>query len=71
MKPPFLQDSKWPISREPEERVANPSYETQLEDHLVDEILVAMESHDSKGLREALQALIEHIRSEGMDDGSM
>jgi len=68
MKLPFLQESKWPVSREPEERVVNPSHDRQLQDHLIDEILVALEKKDSSGLRDALKALIENIRSEGMDD---
>jgi len=66
-----MQHSNWPISREPEERVVNPSPDKQLQDHLVDEILVCLEKKDSPGLRDALKALIENIRNEGMDDGSM
>ena len=68
MKLPFLQESKWPISKEPEERVVNPSHDRQLQDHLIDEILVCLEKKDSSGLRDALKALIENIRNEGSDD---
>ena len=67
-KLPFLQDSKWPIVREDEERVANPSYDTQIQDHLIDEILVALAEKSGAKLRSALKALIQHIKTEGMDD---
>lgn len=64
MKLPFLKnESKWPKIREDEDRVANPSYDTQIEDSLVDEILVALEAKDSSALRSAVLALVEHIRS--------
>ncbi len=63
MKLPFLAESKWPISKEPEERVVNPSYNKQIEDHLMDEILVALEKKESAKLRESLVALVQHINS--------
>jgi hypothetical protein len=62
VKPQFIPDSKWPISKEPEERVADPSYDKQIEDHLMDEIMMAMEEKHSSKLREALVALIEHLK---------
>lgn len=62
MKLPFLQESKWPTSKEPDEKVVNPSYETQLEDHLIDEILVALEKKEASKFREAIMALIQHIK---------
>jgi hypothetical protein len=72
VKLPFLENtSKWPISREPEERVVNPSYDTQIEDHLVDEIFVAMEKKHVSKFREALIALIEHLHSQEMDDATL
>lgn len=61
---PFLDDKKWPVSREDENRVANPSYDTQIQDSLVDEMLMAIEKKDVKALRESMQALIEHLRTE-------
>lgn len=65
MKLPFLQDSKWPILRkEPEERVVNPSYDKQLQDHLVEEILSAKEKKDSSKFRESFMALIQSIKNE-------
>lgn len=64
MKLPFLEDSKWPTSREPEERVVNPSYERQLEDHLLDELMVALEKKDAHEFKEAMLALIQCIREE-------
>ena len=72
MKLPFLQNSKWPISKEPEERVANPSYDTQLQDHLIDEFLLALEKKDPVQLREAIKALIYSIQDEdsnAIDEG--
>lgn len=68
MKLPFLQESKWPISKEPEERVVNPSHDTSLQDHLMDELLSALEHKDRKRLREALQALIHSIKNEDQDE---
>lgn len=59
---PFLKHSKWPISKEPEERVADPGYETQIEDHLIDEIMLAIEQKHSAKLRESLMGLIEHLK---------
>lgn len=69
MNLPFLQESKWPTAREPEERVANPSHDTQLQDHLVEEVLIAREHKNSRHLREALMALIHSIRNEDADVG--
>lgn len=62
---PFLEESKWPTSREPEERVVNPSYDKQLEDHLMDELLIALEHKNPSKVRESLIALIQNIYSEG------
>ena len=64
MKLPFIQESKWPISREDEERVANPSYDKQIQNHLVEELLQAIEKKDYSRLREALVALVLAIRDE-------
>lgn len=64
MKLPFLQESKWPTAIEPEERVVNPSSDKQLQDHLMDELLSAMEHKDSKRRREAMVALIHSIFEE-------
>lgn len=68
MKLPFLEESHWPTSREPGEKVVNPSYDKQIEDHLMDELLVALEKKHSGKLRESLVALIQHLKSEGNDD---
>lgn len=64
MKLPYLEESRWPTANETEERVVNPSYDKKLQDHLVDELLVAMEHKDVSGLREALMALVHSIREE-------
>lgn len=64
MKLPFLNESKWPISKEPEERVVNPSYDKQIQDHLVDEMLKAMEAKDHKSFGSALCSLIDSIKDE-------
>ncbi len=64
MKLPFLQNNTWPISKEPEERVVNPSYDHQLQDHLLEELMIALEHKDPKGLREAIVALVHSIRDE-------
>lgn len=68
MKLPFLNNSKWPRVREDEERVANPSYDTQLQDHLVDELFKAFESKNAGHIREALMALIHSIKNEDVSD---
>jgi len=54
--------------KEPEERVASPSHDTQLQDHLMDEFLSAMEGHDHAHKREALLALIHSILNEEHDE---
>lgn len=64
MKLPFLKESHWPISREPEVRVVNPSYDRKIQDHLIDELLLAFEQKDSSKIREALTALIHAIQNE-------
>lgn len=64
MSLPFLTDSNWPISKEPEERVANPSHDTQLQDHLVDEAFVSYQKADPRRFRESMTALIQMIKSE-------
>lgn len=64
MKLPFLQDSKWPVIREDEERVVNPSSDTQLQDHLVDQLMVAIEKNNHEGRRDALMALVQAILNE-------
>lgn len=64
MKLPFLQESKWPTANEPEERVVNPSHDRQLQDHLMDELLSAMEHKNPQGKREALMALVRSILTE-------
>jgi len=64
MKLPYLNESKWPISKEPEEKVANPSYEMKLEDHLIDQLMMALEHKDVGALKEAMVSLIHHISME-------
>lgn len=65
MKLPFLnQKDQWPTANDPEERVANPSYDTQIQDSLVDEIMVAHDKKDQGALWSAVKALIEHINGE-------
>jgi hypothetical protein len=65
--------STWPVLKEEkEERIVNPSYDTQLQEHLIEEIVKALEERDHKGLHEALSALIENILSEddhAIDEG--
>lgn len=68
MKLPFLQDSKWPTSKEPMVRIVNPSHDTQLQDHLIDEVLIAAEKKDARKFREAIEALIYAIRNEDTKD---
>ena len=68
MKLPFLQESKWPTAREPEERVVNPSHDTQLQDHLIVEVLSALEHKDHSKLREAIVALIHAIKNEDVEE---
>lgn len=67
MKLPFLENSHWPTSKEPEERVVNPSYDRQLQDHLIDEVLAALERRDPKRMSEALIAIVHSIRNEDSD----
>lgn len=49
--------------RTDESRTANPSHDTQLQDHLVDQMWTAMEKRDHEGKRSSLLALIAHLRS--------
>jgi len=70
MKLPFLEESKWPISKEPDERVVNPSHDKQIEDHLIDELMQALEHKEASKLRETLIALIQHIKSGDEDVAS-
>lgn len=70
MKLPYLEESHWPTSREPDEKVVNPSYDKQIEDHLLEEILIAIEKKQSSKLRESLVALIQHLQSEGSEDAA-
>lgn len=68
MKLPFLQESKWPRIREDEERVVNPSHDAQLQDHIVDKLMTALEKKDSAGIRDALMALVNSIINEDQDE---
>lgn len=53
--------------KEPREQIANPSHDTQLQDHLADEMLLAHEAKDHRRMRQALCALIMHYRNEDAD----
>lgn len=64
MKLPYLEESHWPISKEPGERVVNPSYDKQIQDHLVTEFLRAVEKKDSSGMRGSLVELARSIKEE-------
>lgn len=68
MKLPYLQDYKWPVSKETEERVANPSHDTQLQDHLIDELMVAFEKKDPSRIAESIKGLIDFIQGEDFDE---
>jgi hypothetical protein len=68
VKLPFLQESKWPSAKEPEERVVNPSHDKQLQDHLVDELLSAAEHKDYGAVNQALVAIVQSIRNEDTDE---
>lgn len=65
---PFLNKDKWPIIREDEDRVVNASYDSKLQESLVDEVFIAMEKSDHSKLREALMALVHSIQSEEHDE---
>lgn len=67
MKLPFLPESRWPTSKETEEKVVNPSYDTQIQDHLVGEILIARENKDHKKMGESIRALVRAIQNEEQD----
>lgn len=65
MRLPFLNEKDhWPTSKDPEEIVANPSHDTQLQDHLLDEVLKAIEKKDPVHIKEAVMALIHSIQNE-------
>ena len=68
MKLPFLEDHRWPTTRETEERVVNPSHDTQLQDHLMDELMIALEKRDAGSLRSAIMALVHSIQNEDQDE---
>lgn len=62
---PFLENtSRWPTSKEPEERVVNPSYNKKIQDQLVDELLMAMEHKNSKAVKDCILSLIHEIQEE-------
>lgn len=68
MKLPFMQQDKWPTSKEPGEKVVNPSYDTKIEEHLMDDLLSSMKSKDVEKLRETIVALVQHIKSQEKSD---
>ena len=70
LKLPFLEDSLWPISKEPEERVVNSSPDAKLQNHLIDQLLIAIEHKDIAGMREAFLSLVHSILSEDHDMGA-
>jgi hypothetical protein len=66
---PFLQEKDhWPAIKETEEIVVNPSHDAQLQDHLLDELLIALESKNHKEIAECLKALIHSINNEESAD---
>lgn len=64
VKLPFLKNNRWPIIREDKEQVANPGYDTKLQDHLVLEIMDALETRDHSKFTDAIVALIKNILNE-------
>jgi hypothetical protein len=70
VKLPFLDNqSRFPTSKEPDERVVNPSYDAQLQDSLVNELLEALEHRKSSQIKESLMALIHSIEDEERSKG--
>jgi len=67
MKLPYLEDSRWPGIKKTEERTVNPSYDHQLQNHLIEELLSALEHKDHKSIVQALQALYQSIHSEEVE----
>lgn len=65
MKLPFLKNKTWPrIAKPMEEKLVNASPEELLEDHLAGELLDAVEKHDVKGFRAAMEAMVLHMFEE-------
>jgi hypothetical protein len=64
MELPFLSHKSWPMSKEPEERIVNPSHDKQLQDHLIQNLMVAIEQKHIGKLKEALVSLIHAINME-------
>lgn len=67
MRPPFVNESKWPMSKEPEERVVNPSYEAKLGDHLIDQLFQALEHKDHAAIARCLRAIGDSFYAEQME----
>jgi hypothetical protein len=67
MKLPFMPNPRWPISKEREEKVANPSSDKQLQDHLIDELLRALEHSDMAGIKDTIISLAHSFRNEEPD----
>jgi hypothetical protein len=61
---PYLDKSTWPSNKEGKEVTVNPSYHTQLQEHLVNELIEALEKKDQSSIIEALYALAETLREE-------
>lgn len=71
MKLPFLKNKSWPrVAKPMEEKLVNGSPEDLLEDHVIGELYDAIENHDVKAFRAALEALILHMFEEAPDEAS-
>lgn len=64
---PFMPNPRWPISKEPEERVEGAGHDKQLQDHLIDELLRALEHKDMAGIKDTITALAHSFRNEEPD----
>lgn len=68
MKLPFLKNSKWPRVAQPmEEKTINGSFEDNLEDHCVQELMEAVSLKDVSRFRSALEALVLNLFEEPQD----
>lgn len=67
---PYLENHKWPVIQETDERIVGTSAEREIQEHLLSELLSCYEAKDAQGLKDAMLSLIRSILSEETPSGS-
>lgn len=69
---PFLEKSHWPTSKESKEQIVSDQSheesisESEIQEHLIQELLQAFEQKDATAIKDCLISLIQSINDEGM-----